>query len=297
MRPSRPSRPTLPPSLEFEAIGTRWQVDSAEPIAPELATAMHERIARFDAAWSRFRDDSLVSRIAGEPGSWRLPADAPPLLDLYRRLYDATDGAMSPLVGRSLETLGYDRAYSLRPSGPARPAPAWEDSIAWDGETLTTVRPVVLDVGAAGKGYLVDLVGELLVAGGVRDLVVDASGDIRRWDAAPGYRVALEHPADPTKAIGVIELGDRAICASAVNRRAWGNGLHHVLDATTGLPTSHVIATWAIAPTALVADGCATALFFTDAERLVEEFGIQFVRVHSTGRVEFSPDLDGEMFL
>lgn len=297
MPPSRRSRPTLPPSLEFEAIGTRWQVDSAEALEPELVLAMHERIARFDATWSRFRDDSLVRRIAREPGSWRLPADAPPLLDLYRRLYDATDGAVSPLVGRSLEVLGYDAAYSLRPSGPARPAPAWEDAVRWDGSTLTAVRPVMIDIGAAGKGYLVDLVGELLVAGGATGVVVDASGDLRRWDAAPGYRVALEHPADPTKAIGVIELGDRAICASATNRRAWGNGLHHVLDATTGLPTSRVIATWAIAPTALVADGCATALFFADADRIAEEFGVQFVRVHSTGRVEFSPDLDGEMFL
>ncbi|MDO7883695.1 FAD:protein FMN transferase [Salinibacterium soli] len=297
MPPSRRSRPTLPPSLEFEAIGTRWQVDSAEALEPELVLAMHERIARFDATWSRFRDDSLVRRIAREPGSWRLPADAPPLLDLYRRLYVATDGAVSPLVGRSLEVLGYDAAYSLRPSGPARPAPAWEDAVRWDGSTLTAVRPVMIDIGAAGKGYLVDLVGELLVAGGATGVVVDASGDLRRWDAAPGYRVALEHPADPTKAIGVIELGGRAICASATNRRAWGNGLHHVLDATTGLPTSRVIATWAIAPTALVADGCATALFFADADRIAEEFGVQFVRVHSTGRVEFSPDLDGEMFL
>ncbi len=116
-----------------------------------------------------------------------------------------------------------------------------------------------------------------------------------RWGAF--IRVALEHPADPTKAIGVVNLGDGAICASASNRRAWGDGLHHVIDATTGLPTSTVIATWAIAPTALVADGVATALFFADSQRLAAEFGVRFVRVFSTGRVEFSPDLDGEMFL
>lgn len=258
---------------------------------------MHERIESFDATWSRFRDDSLVSRIAREPGHWRLPADAHPLLDLYRQLYELTNAAVSPLVGRSLETLGYDRTYSLTPSGPAQPAPAWEDAIAWDGEQLTTVRPVALDVGAAGKGYLVDLVGELLVAGGASEVVVDASGDIRRWDDSPGYRVALEHPADATRAIGVVELGAGAICASAVNRRAWGAGLHHVLDATTGMPTAEVIATWAIAPTALVADGCATALFFADGAALAQDLGIQYVRMIADGRVEFSPDLPGELFV
>jgi thiamine biosynthesis lipoprotein len=98
-------------------------------------------------------------------------------------------------------------------------------------------------------------------------------------------------------AIGVVNFGEGAICASSVNRRAWGDGLHHVIDATTGLPTATVIATWAIAPTALVADGVATALFFADADRLAEEFGIRYVRMFSTGRVEFSPDIDGELFL
>lgn len=203
---------------------------------------------------------------------------------------------MSPLVGRALETLGYDRTYSLRPSGPARPVPAWDDAVAWNDGVLRTVRPVLLDVGAAGKGHLVDLVGQLLRSGGMRDLVIDASGDIRRW--GPGsIRVALEHPLDSTMAIGVVNLGEGAICASSVNRRAWGDGLHHVIDATTGLPTAAVIATWAIAPTALVADGVATALFFADADRLAEEFSIRYVRMFSTGRVEFSPDIDGELFL
>ncbi len=290
------SRPTLPPRLAFEAIGTRWEIDTAEPIDADLQGELHETIARFDATWSRFRDDSLVADIARRPGSWVFPAEAPALFDLYRRLYEATDGAVSPLVGRALETLGYDRAYSLRPTGRPGPVPAWDEAFAWDGSALTTVRPVTLDVGAAGKGYLVDLVGELLVARGARDVVVDASGDIRRWGEG-SIRVALEHPADPTKAIGVVNLGDGAICASASNRRAWGDGLHHVIDATTGLPTSTVIATWAIAPTALVADGVATALFFADSQRLAAEFGVRFVRVFSTGRVEFSPDLDGEMFL
>ncbi len=194
------SRPTLPPRLAFEAIGTRWEIDTAEPIDADLQGELHETIARFDATWSRFRDDSLVADIARRPGSWVFPAEAPALFDLYRRLYEATDGAVSPLVGRALETLGYDRAYSLRPTGRPGPVPAWDEAFAWDGSALTTVRPVTLDVGAAGKGYLVDLVGELLVARGARDVLVDASGDIRRWGEG-SIRVALEHPADATKAI------------------------------------------------------------------------------------------------
>ena len=281
--------------MRFEAIGTAWQIDTPEPIPPHLEAALHARIEDFDRTYSRFRTDSLVARIASAPGIWRFPDDAGPLFDLYRRLYDATDGAMSPLVGRALDHLGYDRTYSLRPSSGRAVVPHWDDSFAWDGRELTTVRPVSIDVGAAGKGYLVDIVGSLLAGAGIAEYVIDASGDILHSGTVP-IRVALEHPLDPSKAIGVANLGGGAICASASNRRAWGDGLHHVIDATTGLPTREVIATWAIAESALVADGLATALFFADTERLEQHFDFTFVRMFANGRVEFSPQLNGELF-
>jgi len=281
-------------SLTFDAIGTGWQLDTVVPIDVDLQAAIAARIESFDATWSRFRDDSLVSRIASEPGAWEFPDDAPPLFDLYRRLYTATLGAVSPLVGAALEHLGYDRTYSLRQSGHPVAVPAWDDAVAWDGHALTTVRPVSLDVGAAGKGYLVDIVSGMLEAAGHEDFTVDGSGDIGRHGPTP-ITVALEHPLDATKAIGVVTV-DAAICSSATNRRAWGDGLHHVIDATTGLPTTSIIATWAIAASALEADGLATALFFADPAALEAEFDFTWARMRSTGTVEFSPNLDGEMF-
>ena len=282
--------------LEFEAIGTDWRVETHEPLNVDVAAAVAARIETFDRTWSRFRADSLVSRIAREPGTWAFPSDAPALFELYRALYEATDGAVNPLVGRSLERLGYDAAYSLRPSGAAAPAPAWDDAVAWNGEALATIAPVVLDVGAAGKGYLVDLVGEVLHASGLHDFVIDASGDIVH--AGTGTtRVALEHPLDSSKAIGVVELSNGALCASASNRRAWGTGLHHVVDATTGLPTTSVIATWVMAPSGLVADGLATGLFFSPAGSFTALGEFQWALMLSNGRVEHSAEFDGELFL
>lgn len=282
------------PAQRFDAIGTGWQLDTAVPIDATLQDAIAARIEDFDRTWSRFREDSLVTRIAAEPGVWELPDDAPELFDLYRRLYTATGGAMSPLVGRALDNLGYDRAYSLRPAGRPIAAPAWDDAVAWDGHALTTIRPVSIDVGAAGKGYLVDIVSGMLEAAGHEDFTIDGSGDIRRHGPTP-IRVALEHPLDTTKAIGVVTV-DAAICSSATNRRSWADGLHHVIDATTGLPIDGVIATWAIAATALEADGLATALFFADPARLEAEFDFSWARMRSTGTVEFSPHIHGEIF-
>ena len=229
-------------------------------------------------------------------GTFIFPNDAATLFDTYRRLYSVTDGRMSPLVGRSMDDLGYDRAYSLRPTGMVRPAPNWDEAFSWDGRALTTLRPVSIDVGAAGKWYLVDIVLGLLAEAGHTEVIVDASGDIRHSGADP-IRVALEYPKNPDKAIGIANIGNGAICASASNRRAWGEGLHHVVDATTGLPTRRVIATWAITTLALEADGIATALFFTDPERIDTEFSFDWVRMLSDGRVECSTELDGEIFI
>ncbi|WP_237719711.1 FAD:protein FMN transferase [Salinibacterium sp. PAMC 21357] len=212
------------------------------PLSADADAAVAERIEQFDRTYSRFREDSLVTAIARTPGSYPFPADAPPLFELYRRLYDATEGAVSPLVGRALEELGYDRTYSLRPSNTRTRVPEWHEAISWNGTELTTLTPAVLDVGAAGKGYLVDLVTEVLAAHGVTTTTVDASGDLLHRGETP-LRVALEHPLDTTKAIGVVSVHNQAICASAPNRRAWA-GLHHILDARTGLPTDRIIATW-----------------------------------------------------
>lgn len=254
---------------------------------------MRARTEEFDRAWSRFRNDSLVHRISVSTGSFELPADAPALLDLYRTLYECTDGAVTPLIGRALEQWGYDSSYSLRP-GAISPVPRWEDAISWDGRRLHTVRPVVLDVGAAGKGYLVDLVGGVLAEAGVTAFTIDASGDLLHRGGRP-LRVALEHPLDARKAVGVAVLGDGALCASASNRRAWP-GAHHLIDALTGAPTRRVLATWVVASSCLVADGVATALFFGEPKRLTREFDFEWVRMLEGGSLEHSSGFDGEIF-
>ncbi|GAA2584239.1 FAD:protein FMN transferase [Microbacterium binotii] len=284
----------MPELWGFDAIGTRWEIETAEPVADPTRTRIRSVIAGFDEEWSRFRPDSLVSRLAVDGGEAAAPADAAAMLDAYRELDAATAGAVNPLVGESLARRGYDAAYSFVDRGAA-PAPSWRQVLEWDAQTLRLAQPALLDVGALGKGRLVDLVAEILegsVAGG---FVVDASGDM----AVRGgpIRVGLEHPFDPSRAIGVFEVEDAALCASAVNRRAWGEGLHHVLDARTGVPVRTIAATWALAPDAMHADAAATALFFDGGPELAAEWGVSWVRMTTDGTVEWSADQKAELFL
>lgn len=278
--------------LRFEAIGTAWQIDTSRPMRADVEASIARIIDDFDRTWSRFRPDSLVSTIAATPGRHRFGAEAPALFELYRSLYDLTDGRVNPLIGRALEEWGYDRTLTLR-SGPLSPIPRFDEAVSWDGEALTTVAPVVVDVGAAGKGYLVDLVARGLRAAGIDCFTIDASGDILHRGTQP-LRVALEHPHDPTSAIGVANVS-RAICASASNRRAWAD-THHILDGVTGAPVRDVIATWVIADCGLIADGLATALFVAEPARLATRFDFDYVRMRSSGRVEASDGFDGELF-
>lgn len=280
-------------SWRFDAIGTRWEVATDAPLDEAARARVTDVIDRFDAEWSRFRGDSVVTQLGVRGGTVAAPPDAAAMLEVYERLSDATDGAVNPLVGASLERLGYDAAYSLT-GGAALAAPAdWMRRLTCRSGVLALRGPGVIDVGAVGKGRLVDRVVEAL-PDTVADVVVDAGGDLAVRGAP--QRIGLEHPFDPRRAIGVWEVTDASLCASAVNRRAWGDGLHHVLDARTGAPVRTIVATWAVASEAMRADAITTALFFDGGPRLAFEWDVEWVRMTTDGRVEWSPGCRAELF-
>ena len=282
-------------SWRFEAIGTVWTIDTEANLTPATQQAVTACIDEFDQAWSRFRPDSLVS-IARESGApVDVPASSARLRDLFQQLAEVTDGALSAAVGGQLEALGYDTEYSLGRT-PSVDAPLRTDLgtiVRWDDRILQVAPGTLLDVGAVGKGLLVDLVATVLFKHGHRSYTVDAGGDLAI--AGRTERVALEDPSDPSLAIGVIEVRDRAIAASATNRRRWttadGREVHHVLDARTGLPVTDVLATWAIAPDAASADALASALFFCSAIELPQRWGrdVECARLLPGNLIEYSP--------
>ncbi|MDQ1136459.1 thiamine biosynthesis lipoprotein [Microbacterium sp. SORGH_AS 1204] len=280
---------------DFAAIGTSWTIDTAEPLSTLARGAVSGLVEQFDRDWSRFRDDSPVTALAqGRAASVPAPVDADAMLSLYDELDRATAGAVNPLVGDALARLGYDARLSLAPSGEPERSPSWRETVSLREGRLSVTAPSTIDVGALGKGRLVDLVLAVVRAHVDGDVVVDASGDL----AACGtpLRVGLEHPYDPRLAIGVVTVTDGALCASAINRRAWGDGLHHVLDARTGAPVRAFAATWALADTAMRADALATALFFDGGPELAASWKAHWVRMRTDGRVEWSPGFPGEVF-
>ena len=284
----------------FEAIGTHWQIEIrdtlSEAVQQALLQRIRERIAEYDQHYSRFRDDSLVRQMARQAGVYTLPIDAKPMFDLYHALYGVTDGLVTPLIGQVLIDAGYDAQYSLQPKTLHQP-PKWEEVLEYAYPTLVVKRPVALDLGAMGKGYLIDIVAALLVAEGVASFCINAGGDIleRGTTQDKALRVGLEHPADSTQVIGVATIKHQSMCGSAGNRRAWAQ-YHHILNPVTLSSPRDIIAVWTIASTTLLADGLSTALFFVPADKLAT-FSFEYLVLRSDYSFEKSPHFPGEMFI
>jgi len=281
--------------MEFDAIGTRWVIDTPEPLPLGLEARILAEINDFDFEWSRFRPDSVVAAVAREGGQFPVGVDGEAMLRLYTRLADATDGAVNPFVGATLEHLGYDPTYRLSPApGAPKPVPGWEGRFQRTTALLQLPRGTVLDVGAVGKGRLVDVVADVIRRAGIESFTVDAGGDLRHVGPAR-VRIGLEHPLDPTRAVGVVTLTDGAIAASATNRRAWADGLHHVIDARTGAPVRGILATWALARTAMIADAASTAAFFLPPSEVLSALdGVHAVVVMPTSGPLRHAGLDDE---
>lgn len=282
----------------FEAIGTTWQIDLPDGLLvstrEKIFQNIRARIEIFDRHYSRFREDSLVSKISKKTGIYTLPPDAELLFSLYENLYHLTGGVVTPLIGNTLVDAGYDENYSLKSKILTSPLP-WENVLERKGLKLLVKQPVILDFGAAGKGYLIDIVAGIIHAEKVSSFCVDAGGDMIYFNSEQSLRVGLEHPIDPTKVIGVATILNQSLCGSAGNRRKWGK-FHHIINPHTLESPKNILAIWVVAQTTLLADGLTTALFFIDPAILQKEFQFAYLIVHQDFSIQISDNFPGEIF-
>jgi thiamine biosynthesis lipoprotein len=287
-------------SFAFEAIGTHWQIDIPQnDNKEELKPLIDETLAtveEFDKAYSRFRDDSLITKMAHKKGKYLLPDNAEQLLNLYYNLYQKTDHAFTPLIGQVLVDAGYDAIYSFKPKKLYHP-PIWEEVMEYKKPIITMKKPALLDFGAAGKGYIIDIVTRILQKQKIPYFIIDAGGDMYYHNTKKELlRVGLENPDNPEQVIGVANIRNQSICASAGNRRKWKE-FHHIMNPHTLTSTHTIKATWVIAKTALIADAIATCLFFIPAKKLQQEFKFSYTLIDENNQLEASKDFPGEFFI
>ncbi|MDK7084510.1 FAD:protein FMN transferase [Gardnerella leopoldii] len=317
------------------ALGTGIIISSSKPISQGVEQRIHAFVEEYERTLSRFREDSLVSRMAcaEHGGDFEFPSWAGSLFAIYDEFYDATRGAFDACIGADLLALGYDNSVQFVPESTVsasensgsvsgswskyrRALPVkWADISRDDsGTTLHTNQPVQLDFGAAGKGYFVDLVTQIIkeeLSGDSTansdspadcDFLVNAGGDMRACFSDEDYqiKVALENPFDTTQAVGVASIASGALCASSAARKRWkvkdanclaDNAFEsnliatHLINALDGTPAQKLSASWAYIPAktcafpTAYADALATALFVSqesDLQKIVQTTGSEF---------------------
>lgn len=285
-------------TFSFEGIGTHWQIDVYSPLTPHkwgyVQTVILKRIELFERMYSRFRADSFVNLTLSQMGTHDLPIDADPLFTLYRKLYKITGGAFTPLIGQVLIDAGYDAEYSFKGVKPHVP-PKLDEVMDYAYPKITIHKSEIFDFGACGKGYLIDIISELLREHEVSSFCVDAGGDIR-YESQEPLRVGLENPNDLSQAIGVVTIKQTSLCASAGSRRKWG-AYHHIIDPHTLSSPKKVIATWVLAHDTITADALATCLFLVPSAKLIPHFTFEHLTLFADSTFEMSKHFPAELFL
>jgi FAD:protein FMN transferase len=120
-------------------------------------------------------------------------------------------------------------------------------------------KDALVDLGSVAKGYIADRLRAFIVETlGVESVFIDARGDIVAAGSAP-QRILVQHPRDPAAAATTIQIADCAVATSGDYRQFVGDfARSHIVGARGSVSVT------VIAPTLLVADGLATALFVLD---------------------------------
>lgn len=263
----------------FRAMGTEVQVitpSTADPCArTEALSRIRSVFSTEERRFSRFRGDSELSSVNAAAGRWT--TISPGFERLVRFALDQaqrTAGLFDPAALDAVVAAGYDRDFDEVLAGargalhPPRPCGRWAEIQVRPG-ALRLPAGVGLDLGGVAKGWTVDLAVDAALQGGLPWAFVSAGGDLRIAGDTPGIEVAIEDPVDADAEVVRVRLSRGALASSSITKRAWGPGLHHVIDPRTGFPSdTRTLQATAWAPTCAEAEVLATWALLTGPSAL-----------------------------
>lgn len=241
--------------------------DGADP-APALRAAEQE-VRRLEAKYSRYREDSVTSRInraAGQGAGSAIDRETAGLLQyadtVFREsggLFDLTSGVL-----RRAWDFRSGRLPAQSDIDPILPLVGWEQ-VAFDDKRVYLARPgMEIDFGGCVKEYAADSAANCLGRHGVTTALVDLAGDMAAVGTPSGKRgweVGIRHPIHTTQAVAQVVLPEGGLASSGDYARCMvvdGTRYGHILNPHTGWPVRGLVAVSVIAPQCLVAGSSAT---------------------------------------
>lgn len=264
------------PATTFKAMGTEIEVLAYPELPLHIVDQVQARFLEAEAALSRFRADSELSRLNRSAGQ---PFRASPLLlEVLGGALDAarrTSGLFDPAVIDGIEAAGYTRSFdAMNGVGEAVSALGIRRSsnIEVNDGLIVLHNGVRVDLGGYAKGWTVDSCRELML--GCQTWVINAGGDLLAHGPGPtgeGWLIGIEDPFDPSRDIGVLLARDAAIATTSRMRRRWKTAAgeaHHIIDPVTGRPAYTGLASvTVIASSVAEAEVWAKALFLLGARQ------------------------------
>lgn len=249
---------------------------------PEVALGLEQRLHELEAAWSRFLDDSEISRINAQPDLFHLvSADT---LELIERGIDAwrlTNGAFDPTILSALIDRGYDRTLAGcghdRPlDSPTRSQGCGSIQVDPNLRMIRLGEGVGFDPGGIGKGLAADLLATEAIEMGASGAMVNIGGDVVCLGNAPGgngWCVEIAEPSVTPERIATVVVESGAVVTSTTRKRRWSTGdgeRHHVIDPATGESTVGISLVSVVAATGWYAEAVATQLIVTGDSSVVD---------------------------
>jgi thiamine biosynthesis lipoprotein len=271
----------------------------SRPRLEAIARAAVDEVGRIEAKYSRYRSDSLTSRInrsAGDPDGVIVDDETAALLD-YADTAHRESGGLFDITSGSLR-----RAWDFR-SGrlPSRaeiaellPRIGWE-KLRWERPRLVLPEAgMEVDFGGFGKEYAADRAAALCGERSVRHGLVDLGGDLAvigpHPDGSP-WRVGIRHPRAPGSAIATLSVAAGGIASSGDYERFMivdGVRYGHILDPRSGWPVEGLAGVTVAASHCLLAGTATTVAMLKGAAEgaaWLDALGLPSLRVDQHGRL------------
>lgn len=287
--PPAPSGPAVPlRRLSFRALGTVCEVQYAggEAESSAFERAAVNWVTAFEAKYSRFKPDSLLSRINTAAGrEWiEVDAEMEALLKLCDTLHFMTQGVLDPTSLPLLRLWDYKAEKPRVPTdaelATARKLVGWKKVQRAPGKIFLPEPGMALDFGGFGKEYAVDMVAQIAVEHGLPCALVDFGHDLRAIGTPPGrpaWHIGLEDPRKPGATSGSIAVVGKGIASSGDYLRCFvvdGKRYGHIVDPRTGRPVAN-----GCTQATVVANTCLQAgVLSTTAFVLGVPAGIEFIQ-------------------
>lgn len=266
----------------FRALGTKCAIkfrhDDRREALHFVARAL-EWLGNFEAKYSRFRPDSLISRInAAAGGEWvAVDAEAEQILEVAEELFERTNGILDPTMLPLLRVWDWRVAREALPRqedvDEALALVGWRSVQRRPGAVRLPRSGMGLDLGGFGKELAVDALAKIATASGVADALIDLGCDVYALGgngAHPFWHVGVESGASPGTCWAGLAVSGRAVSSSGNYARQFthdGVRYGHILDPRTGWPVRNgLTAVTVVGRTCLEAGIYSTAVFVLGAE-------------------------------